>query len=67
MLQIIARAKYLEPPLTEGDMINNLAHHFGRIIQAAVITQGVKTVEFMVLLTKWENINSTNDPEVNKK
>lgn len=62
----MAQAKYLEPPLTEVDMINKLEHHM-EFIFVAVITQGVKTLEkLMVLLTKWGNINSTNDPEVSK-
>lgn len=29
MIEIIARTKCLEPPLTEMGMTNKLAHHFG--------------------------------------
>ena len=54
VIQLISRAKYLEPILTEPDMVNKLAHHFGRGIQVAVTTQGVKSLEeLLLLLTKW--------------
>lgn len=28
VIQIITKAKYREPPMTEADTINNLSHHF---------------------------------------
>ena len=40
--QLISRAKYLEPEMSEPQMVNKLAHYFGRGIQIAVITQGIK-------------------------
>ena len=50
-------------------MVNKLAHHFGRGIQIAVITQGIKSLEeLLLLLTKWDNVdnqssgNNNNEP-----
>ena len=55
----MSRAKYLEPPMSEAEMVNKRAHHFSRGIQIAVITQGIKTIEeLLLLLTKWENVDS---------
>ena len=53
-------------------MVNKLAHHFGRGIQVAVITQGVKSLEeLLLLLTKWEGIdnqsNGSNNNETSRK
>ena len=49
LIQLISRAKYLEPEITEPDMVNKLEHHFGRGIQTAVITQGIKSLEELLL------------------
>ena len=47
--------------MSEAEMVNKLAHHFSRGIQIAVITQGIKTIEeLLLLLTKWENVDSQN-------
>ena len=53
-----AKAKHLEPEISEAEIINKLAHHFNRGVQVAVIRQGIKTLEELVLLlTKWENVD----------
>ena len=45
--------------MSEADMVNKLAHHFSRGIQTAVITQGTKTIEeLLLLLIKWKNVDS---------
>lgn len=62
----MAKDKYLELPISEGELINKLAHQFGRGVQVAVLTQEITAlVEFIVLLTKWENIDQTNDKRQN--
>ena len=67
LMQLISRAKYLEPEVTEAEVVNKLAPHFGHGIQITVITQGVKSLEeLLLLLTKWDNVdnpsnNSNND------
>lgn len=65
-IQIIAKAKYLDPPLTEADIIKKTCTSFWERAQIAVIRQGLLLKEFMVLLIKWENIDSPNNMEINK-
>ena len=68
LIQLISRAKYLESEVTEPEMVNKLAHHFGRGIQIALITQGVKTLEELpLLLTKWDNVDSQSGNNNNNK
>ena len=45
LIQLISRAKYLEPEVTEAEMVSKLAHHFGSGIQIVVITLGVKSLQ----------------------
>ena len=53
---------YKRQNLTEPDIVSKLAHHFGRGIQVAVLTQGVKSwEELLILLTKWEGIDNPNN------
>lgn len=53
--------------MTEADMISKLLHHFAKGIQLVVITQGVKMLEeFMILLSKWENIDNISETETPK-
>ena len=48
--------------MSEAEIVNKLAHHFSRSIQVAVITQGNKTLEELLLvLTKWENVDGNVD------
>ena len=37
LIQLVSRAKYLEPPMSEAEMVNKLAHYFSRGIQITVI------------------------------
>ena len=69
MIQLISRAKYLEPEISEPEMVNKLAHHFGRGIQITVITQRIKSLEELpLLLTKCDDVdnqssgNNNNEP-----
>ena len=58
LIQLVAKAKHLEPEISEAEIVNKLAHHFNRGIQVAVITQGIKTLEdLLLLITKWENVD----------
>ena len=62
LIQLISRAKYLEPEVTEAEMVSKLAHHFGCGIQIDVITQGVKSLqELLLLLTKWDNVDNPSN------
>ena len=59
LIQLVSKAKYLEPPMSEAEIVNKLAHHFSHGIQILVITQGIKRIEeLLLLLTKWENVDS---------
>ena len=54
--------------MSKPEMVNKLAHYFGRGIQIAVITQGVKTLEELpLLLTKWDNVDSQSSVNNNNE
>ena len=58
LIQLVAKAKHLEPVVAEAEIVSKLAHHFNRGIQVAVITQGIKTLEdLLLLIAKWENVD----------
>lgn len=58
VIQLVSKAKFLEPEIAESDLMDKIAHHFGRSLQIAVLTQGIKTVEEMLLLlSKWDNVD----------
>lgn len=52
MIQIIAKAKKLESPMTEAGMINKLLHHVSK--------------RFDIALVKWENIENNKDLDIHK-
>ena len=57
LIQLVANAKHLEPEMSEAEFVNKMVHHFSRGIQVAVITQGIKTLEeLLLLLRKWESV-----------
>ena len=45
LIQLVSKAKNLEPTMSEAEIVNKVAHYFNRALQIAVITQGVKTLE----------------------
>ena len=58
------RSKYLRPtfaPFTQHELVLKLAHHFHRDIRLAIYTQGIKTVEdLLILLTQSEHMFHTD-------
>lgn len=59
VMQLLDVVKYLEPPMSEGIIINKIARHFDRNIQMSVVMQNINTLEGMLIfLSRWDSIEA---------
>lgn len=49
-IQLVEQMKHLQPPFSENELVLKLAYHFNREIRLAAYTQGVKTIEELLVL-----------------
>lgn len=56
-IQQTEQCKHLRPPFSEQELVMKLSYHFGREIRLAIYTQGVSTLEnLLVLLSQSERL-----------
>ena len=70
LIQLVESSKHLRPKFRENELMLKLAYHFNCDIRLAVYTQGIKTIEeLLILLTQSEHMfhteyeRKTNSPE----
>ena len=57
IIQQVERAKHLTPVFAEIDIVTKLAYHFNHNIRVAVFTQGIRTVdELLILVSQSETV-----------
>ena len=57
IIQQVERAKHLTPAFSEIDIVTKLAYHFNHNIRVAVFTQGIRTVdELLILVSQSETV-----------
>ena len=57
LIQQVERAKHLTPAFSEIDIVTKLAYHFNHNIRVAVFTQGIRTVdELLILVSQSETV-----------
>lgn len=62
----LLQARQLIPPLADQHLIKKIAKHYGKEIQIAIITRGIRDVtQFETLLQEFHNINSHNNNSYN--
>ena len=57
IIQQVERAKHLTPAFSEVDIVTKLAYHFSHNIRVAAFTQGIRTVdELLILVSQSETV-----------
>lgn len=60
-IQLVEQSKHLQPPFSENELVLKLAYHFSREIRLAAYTQGIKTIEeLLVLISQSASISVSN-------
>jgi uncharacterized protein YukE len=56
VIQHVERAKHLKPVFSEAEIVLKLAYHFNRHLRIAIFTQGIQTVDDLLLLVSQSEV-----------